>query len=263
MDGSPNAQEQATEVAQLFFEFGKQKEYMESLILNIGRTNMLIGYDWLRKHNPVIDWERNEVQMKPVKELPFKPHEENKRSDYLQPYQELFEKQNFDKLPDRRKWDHEIVLTDKALAEILVKVYPMTDVEKEELDKVLDEALASGRIRPSKSPYTSPVFFIRKKDGSRRLVHDYRTVNEYTWKDKYPLSCILELLDVLKSTKYFNKMDIIWGYNNVFFFFLNHQPLEVLQGTYILRSYIIHVVVHSNPTKRNKKPIAHLFLVQS
>ena len=60
------------------FEFGKQTEYMEPLVLNIGRTNMLIGYDWLCKHNPVIDWERNEVQIKPVKKLPFKPYEENK-----------------------------------------------------------------------------------------------------------------------------------------------------------------------------------------
>ena len=119
---------------------------MEPLILNIGRTDMLVGYDWLHMHDPDIDWKQGSIHVKPVKELPFKPYEENTRPTYLEPYRELFEKQNFDKLPERRKWDHEITLTDKAPPEITAKVYPMTEVEKEELDKVLDEALKSGRI---------------------------------------------------------------------------------------------------------------------
>lgn len=91
----------------------------------------------------------------------------------------------------------------------------MTVKEQEELKEFIKENLESGRIRPSKSPYAAPVFFIPKKDGSKRLVQDYRKLNTVTVKDKTPLPRIGEVIDKLRTAKYFNKLDIIWGYNNV------------------------------------------------
>ena len=91
----------------------------------------------------------------------------------------------------------------------------MTPLEKIELNKFLDENLASKRIRPSKSPYSAPCFFVPKKDGSLRLCQDYRKLNSHSIKDKTPLPLISEVLDQLKDAKFFNKLDIIWGYNNV------------------------------------------------
>ena len=67
----------------------------------------------------------------------------------------------------------------------------------------------------SKSRYTVPCFYIPKKDGSLRLVQDYRKLNQVTIKDKTPLPLIGEVIDKLKEAKYFNKLDLIWGYNNV------------------------------------------------
>ena len=61
----------------------------------------------------------------------------------------------------------------------------------------------------------SPFFFIKKKDGKLRPVQDYRRLNEQTVKNKYPLPLISELVDKVKGTKYFSKMDIRWGYNNI------------------------------------------------
>ena len=72
-----------------------------------------------------------------------------------------------------------------------------------------------GRIRPSKSPMASPVFFIKKKEGSLRLVQDYRQLNAMTIKNRYPLPLILELINHLRGAKYFTKLDVRWGYNNV------------------------------------------------
>jgi hypothetical protein len=106
-------------------------------------------------------------------------------------------------------------LTSEAPKEISSKVYNMTPLEREELDRFLDENLASKRIKPSKSPYAAPCFFVPKKDKSLHLCQDYRKLNEVLVKDKTPLPLISEVLDQLKDAKYFNKLDIIWGYNNV------------------------------------------------
>ena len=61
----------------------------------------------------------------------------------------------------------------------------------------------------------SPFFFVKKKDGKLRPVQDYRKLNEMTIKNRYPLPLISELMDKLRGAKYFSKLDVWWGYNNV------------------------------------------------
>ncbi|TFY79548.1 hypothetical protein EWM64_g4466 [Hericium alpestre] len=61
----------------------------------------------------------------------------------------------------------------------------------------------------------SPFFFIKKKDGKLCPVQDYRLLNKGTIPNKYPLPLIGELIDQIKDAKYFTKMDIYWGYNNI------------------------------------------------
>jgi len=61
----------------------------------------------------------------------------------------------------------------------------------------------------------SPVFFIKKKDGTLWLVQDYRALNAMTVKNKYPLPLISELINKLRRVKYFTKLDVRWGFNNV------------------------------------------------
>jgi hypothetical protein len=61
----------------------------------------------------------------------------------------------------------------------------------------------------------SPVFFVKKKDGSLRLVQDYQVLNEMTIKNRYPLPLINELINNLKGAKYFTKLDVRWGFNNI------------------------------------------------
>jgi len=58
-------------------------------------------------------------------------------------------------------------------------------------------------------------FYIPKKDSLLLLVQDYRKLNQITIKDNMPLPLIGEVIDKLKETKYFNKLDLIWGYNNI------------------------------------------------
>jgi len=96
-----------------------------------------------------------------------------------------------------------------------VKAYAMTLKEKEVLNQWLDEQLKAGLIVESKSRYAASYFYIPKKDGLLRLVQDYRKLNQVTIKDKMPLPLIGEVIDKLKEARYFNKLDLIWEYNNV------------------------------------------------
>jgi len=129
-------------------------------------------------------------------------------------FEDIFSKESFDALPDRKPWDHAIELELGAKTSS-TKVYPLSPNEQTELDAFIEENLASGRIRPSKSPMAAPVFFIKKKDGALRLVQDYRALNAKTVKNAYPLPLISDLINRLRGARYFTKLDVRWGYNNV------------------------------------------------
>ena len=83
------------------------------------------------------------------------------------------------------------------------------------LQKWIDEELEKGFIRPSKSPYPSPTFLIKKKNTDYRVVQDYRTLNKNTVPDKHPLPLIANLIDQLSGKNLFTKFDIRMGYNNI------------------------------------------------
>ena len=91
----------------------------------------------------------------------------------------------------------------------------MNPKETEACKAFIDEHLKSGKIRKSRSPQASPFFFVQKKDGGLRPCQDYRYLNEHMIKNAYPLPLISTLIDKLKGAKYFSKMDIRWGYNNI------------------------------------------------
>ncbi len=59
------------------------------------------------------------------------------------------------------------------------------------------------------------MFFVRKKNGKKRMVQDYRYLNEQTIKNNYPLLLILDIVEDISIKKVFTKMDLCWDYNNV------------------------------------------------
>jgi len=95
------------------------------------------------------------------------------------------------------------------------KAYAITLKEEEALNQWLDKQLKAGLIVESKSRYAASCFYIPKKDGPLRLVQDYRKLNQVTIKDKMLLPLIGEVIDKLKEARYFNKLDLIWRYNNI------------------------------------------------
>ena len=87
--------------------------------------------------------------------------------------------------------------------------------EEEALNQWLNKQLKVSLIVESKSRYVVLYFYIPKKNSLLQLVQDYRKINQIIIKDKTPLSLIREVINKLKEAKYFNKLDLIWEYNNV------------------------------------------------
>ena len=72
----------------------------------------------------------------------------------------------------------------------------------------MEDQLRKGYIRPSKSPQMSLVFFVDKKDKSKRMVIDYHSLNNQTVKNNYPLPLITDLINNIESKRVFTKMDL-------------------------------------------------------
>jgi hypothetical protein len=155
----------------------------------------------------------SKVSEKQSKKAPSKTFEEAVPGKYHD-FKDLFDKENFDEMPPSRPWDHAIELLPNA-KNLDCKIYPLSPDEQKQLDEFLDENLRTGRIRPSKSPMASPFFFVKKKDGFLRPIQDYRKLNDMTIKNRYPLPLIQELVDKLSKARFFTKLDVRWGFNNV------------------------------------------------
>jgi hypothetical protein len=95
------------------------------------------------------------------------------------------------------------------------RVYRMDVKDLIELNKQIEELLEKGFIRPSSSPWGAPILFVNKKDGSRRMCVDYRSLNKVTIKNKYPLPRIEDLFDQMRGATLFSKIDLRLGYHQL------------------------------------------------
>ena len=135
-------------------------------------------------------------------------------SQWFHKWLKIFRKAELERMLVRKPWDHAINLKEDFVLR-KERMFIMLRQEKEEVREFIEEQLRKGYIWPSKSPQTSPVFFVEKKDGKKRMVQDYRYLNKGTIKDNYPLPLISDLIDTMGTKKVFTKMDLRWGYNNV------------------------------------------------
>jgi hypothetical protein len=90
--------------------------------------------------------------------------------------------------------------------------YRLSPIELEEVKKQVEYLLSKGLIAPSSSPWSAPILFAPKPDGTLRMCIDYRGLNKVTVKDRYPLPRTDELLDRVAKAHLFTKFDLRSGY---------------------------------------------------
>jgi hypothetical protein len=182
--------------------------------------------DWLQKHDGVIQCQKRSVQLTspqgerveyvstPSSSKGVVNSVEGKALEdimVVNEFRDVFPEDLPGMSPDRDiEFSIELI---PGTAPISKRPYRMDVKDLAELKKQIEELLSKGFIRPSSSPWGAPSLFVDKKDGSRRLCTDYRSLNEVTIKNKYPLPRIEDLFDQMRAAKAFSKIDLRSGYH--------------------------------------------------
>ena len=154
------------------------------------------------------NWEREEkveVDHRKIKEIVLQK--------FLK-WKKVFEKVKSKRMPTRKIWDHTIDLKEMFKLQ-KERIYSLSKNKREEIQNFVNDQLRKRYIRLSKFPQTLLVFFISKKDRSKRIVMDYCNLNKQTVKNNYLLLLIIDLIDNIESKRVFTKMNLQWGFNNV------------------------------------------------
>ena len=95
-----------------------------------------------------------------------------------------------------------------------IKQYPRRTpfTQRAKIASMISDMEKKGIVRPSVSPWASPVILVPKKDGTTRFYVDYRRLNAVTKKDVYPLPRIEDILDTIGRARYFTTLDLSAGY---------------------------------------------------
>ncbi|GJX25621.1 retrotransposon-related protein [Tanacetum coccineum] len=133
-------------------------------------------------------------------------------TELLESYKEVFAVPN--SLPPKRIQDHRIPLLPNT-PPINIRPYKHPPSQKDAMEAMVKELMESGVIRDSQSPYSSPIVMIKKKDGTWRMCVNYRQLNKYTVKDKFPIPVVEELLDELSGAQFFSKLDLRSSYHQI------------------------------------------------
>ena len=151
----------------------------------------------------------NAIQAVATKSLPIHPEMQQILNKHLP----VFDKSH-ELPPSREEHDHSITLVPEAKPpNVRPYRYPFT--QKNEIEKIIKELLEEGVIRPSISPYSSPVVMVLKKDGEWWMCPDFRALNKLTVKDKFPIPVVDDLLDELNGAQFFTKLDLCSGYHQI------------------------------------------------
>ncbi|GJS53054.1 putative reverse transcriptase domain-containing protein [Tanacetum coccineum] len=223
---------------------------IDLMSIELGTFDVIIGMDWLVKHDAVIvcgekvvhipygnkmlvvESDKGMSRLKVISCIKARKYIERgchlflahvtekkskaKRLEDVPVIRDFFEvfPDEFPGLPPPRQVEFQIDLVSGA-APVARAPYHLAPSEMKELSEKLRELLEKGFIRPSSSPWGAPVLSMKKKDGSFRTCIDYRELNKLTVKNRYPLPRIDDLFDQLQGSSVYSKIDLQSGYHQL------------------------------------------------
>ncbi|KAH9273911.1 hypothetical protein BASA83_003909 [Batrachochytrium salamandrivorans] len=206
-DGQPASKSHVTHESQLLKVTCQDHIEITKFYVSSIKYPVILGLDWLRRHNPRINWDDLTIVFR---------GNEQQISDFPEEltieYADVFSKSNANKLPAHSEFDFGIDL-EPGFHPPHGKVYSLTPKETQVMATYVQEQLDKNFIRPSTSPAAAPCFFVAKKDGDLRPVQDYRGLNAGTIKKRYPLPLISDLLRDLSKGSIFTTLDLRSAYN--------------------------------------------------
>ena len=135
--------------------------------------------------------------------------------NFLKEFKECFSNELPTELPPKRgNEDHRIDLIPGSSPPNKAP-YRVSYAQQEEILTQVNELMEKGMIRPSSSPFCSPVLLVQKKDGSYRMCIDYRALNKNTIKNRFPVPRIEDIFDRLQGSSYFSRIDLKSGYHQI------------------------------------------------
>jgi len=201
MDGMDNNGGKIEYKIQCNMYFEGHVERIRVDVCKLGRIKVILGMPWLAAHNLEINWEKGEVKMMRCPPWCTQNKERKKERKRIRAMEQMVEelvprrfwkwkkvfgKAESERMPVRKPWDHAIELKEGFILR-KGKVCSLSRDKREKVQAFMEDQLRKSYIQPSKSPQTSLVHFVAKKDGKRRMVQDYRHINKGTIKNAYPL----------------------------------------------------------------------------
>ncbi|GJU67657.1 putative reverse transcriptase domain-containing protein [Tanacetum coccineum] len=195
---------------------------IDLMLIELGTFDVIIGMDWLVKHDDVIvcgekvvriPYRKKTLTVKSYKGMSrLKVISCIKARKYIERGCHLFLAHVTEKkLKEKRLEDVPVI---RDFPEVFPDDLPGLPPPRQ-LSEQLRELLEKGFIRPSSSPWGAPVLFVKKKDGSFRMCIDYRELNKLTVKNRYPLPRIDDLFDQLQGSSVYSKIDLRSGYHQL------------------------------------------------
>lgn len=238
------------EVKGVRLTIGSHTSKIDLIEVDIAGEDIIVGLPWLSRVNPDIDWATRVVSSRTVSNSSASQRSSQTNIARLSTISQFVEEddeiENTSTTPSNGKYgssipewlasvvdDYQDVLSGENLSlppvrecDHVIELFPGTKPIKKQpytlaaplldaLKKILDDLLKARLIRKSKSPWGFPVHLVMKKNGTYRMVIDLRLLNDVTVKNAASLPRRSELFDRLKGAKYFTKLDLRSGYNQI------------------------------------------------